>query len=292
MTMACDTPLRMYKKGERMGKTSKIATEDILVPCGKCPPCKYRRVNEWVFRLQEEDKISSSSYFVTLTYNTENVPISNNGFMTLDKTDVQKFFKRLRKNTKQHEKIRYYLAGEYGSKTLRPHYHFICFNLQEKEEILSAWTDKAQKPLGEVHIGQVSGASIAYTAKYIDKAKRIPLHKNDDRQPEFSLMSRRIGESYLTPSRIRYHKEDPTRIYVTKRDGNKIPLPRFYRNEIYNEEERIWQNNYIRQQLEKEENESRDLHERKKSPISYELKKDLEKQGRYNKFYKSKRSKK
>ena len=46
--------------------------------------------------------------------------------MTLQKSDLQKFFKRLRKKT--HEKISYYAVGEYGDNTQRPHYHIILFN--------------------------------------------------------------------------------------------------------------------------------------------------------------------
>ena len=59
--MPCDTPYSVKPKGW---------LNAIDVPCGKCPNCKKRRVNEWVFRLQEEDKVSSTSYFITLTYDT------------------------------------------------------------------------------------------------------------------------------------------------------------------------------------------------------------------------------
>jgi len=49
--------------------------------------------------------------------------------MTLKKTDIQKFFKRLRKcHGKKHKSIKYYAVGEYGGQTLRPHYHIVIFN--------------------------------------------------------------------------------------------------------------------------------------------------------------------
>lgn len=216
----CDTPF--YKQPD--GYLRKIP-----LPCGKCPVCKTKRVNQWAFRLMQEEKVSSSAYFVTLTYSTDNVPISKNGYMTLVKKDVQDFMKRLRK--KEQNKLKYYCAGEYGETRMRPHYHMILFNLSDKETILPAWQH------GDVHFGTVTGASVAYTAKYIDKDKRIPLHGRDDRIPEFSLMSKGLGASYLTPGVIAYHKADLTRCFVKEPTGYAVALPRYYRKRIYDEHE-------------------------------------------------------
>lgn len=44
---------------------------------------------------------------------------------TLSKTDVQKFLKRLRKN--YGKKVRYFICGEYGPKSFKPHYHILFF---------------------------------------------------------------------------------------------------------------------------------------------------------------------
>ena len=43
-------------------------------------------------------------------------------------TDVQKFLKRLRKAYRG--KLRYFVAGEYGEQTARPHYHMILYGWQ------------------------------------------------------------------------------------------------------------------------------------------------------------------
>lgn len=156
--MACDSPFFVTPKGRFSA---------VPVPCGRCPPCKQRRVNSWVFRLMQEEKRSSSAYFVTLTYDTRFVPISDNGFMTLRKKDYQDFMKRLRKLS-PHVSIKYYAAGEYGSKFNRPHYHAIMFNVPDIELFAKAWSlDGIQ--LGAVHVGSVTGDSIAYTMKYIAK---------------------------------------------------------------------------------------------------------------------------
>lgn len=170
----CITPYQVKKKIN--------PTETIPVPCGKCPACMARRVSGWSFRLMQENKNHTSSHFITLTYDTNTVPISKNGFMSLCKRDIQLFFKRLRKASNG-ILIKYYAVGEYGSKTFRPHYHLIMFGVP-LDNIQPAWNQ------GQVHYGQLTEASVGYTLKYMCKPKLIPMHRNDDRQPEFSLMSK------------------------------------------------------------------------------------------------------
>jgi len=211
------------------------------VPCGKCLNCKRRRASSWSVRLVKEGERSISAHFLTLTYDTEHVPISEKGFMTLDKTHLQKFFKRLRKcHGKNHKSIKYYAVGEYGGKTLRPHYHMVIFNadvhLFERSWALD------NKTIGQIHVGTITEASIGYTLKYISKASKIPLHKNDDRQKEFSLMSKGLGSNYLTKNMIHWHKNNPEeRVYVPLLDGKKAPLPRYYKEKIFDvyEKEKI-----------------------------------------------------
>lgn len=163
-----------------------LKDQNIQVPCGKCLNCYKRRISGWSFRLIQESKVSTSAHFITLTYDTAHVPITDKGFMCLSKRDVQLFFKRLRKINV--EKIRYYLCGEYGGRTYRPHYHIILFNANI-ETIQEAWT------LGQVHYGNVGGASIGYCLKYMAKRGKIPLHANDDRIKEFSLMSKVLAQT-------------------------------------------------------------------------------------------------
>lgn len=208
------------------GVKDKIKNQTVNVPCGKCPPCKSRRASNWSFRLMQEEKIADKALFVTITYDTKNVPITPKGFMSLDKRDFQLFMKRLRKAAKM-EGIKYYAVGEYGGKTMRPHYHIILFNCDEKH-VEAAW----QK--GTTHYGTVTGASIGYTLKYISKDGKIPLHQNDDRVPEFSLMSKGLGKNYLTPKMIKWHLSNLTgNSYVALEDGKKASLPRYYKQKIY-----------------------------------------------------------
>jgi hypothetical protein len=155
--------------------------------------------------------------------------------MTLDLKDLQKFFKRLRKLT--NEKLKYYAVGEYGSTKKRPHYHIILFNANP-EHIKRAWALN-NKHIGTYHIGNVSHASIGYTLKYMSKKSLIPMHKNDDRKKEFSVMSKGLGSNYITTQMINWHKNDlEQRMYIPIEDGKKIAMPRYYKDKMYNEEEK------------------------------------------------------
>ena len=238
----------------------------IPVPCGKCPNCVARRVSQWSFRLMQEEKRSSTAYFVTLTYDTDHVPFTRNGFMELRKRDLQLFFKRLRK---EHEKIptigtlqrsiKYYAVGEYGGIKRRPHYHIILFNADVKC-IESAWK------LGSVHYGFVSGASVGYTLKYISKPWK-PLHRNDDRSTVFALMSKGIGDNYLTDEMVKWHNASLTdRMYCAIPGDKKIAMPRYYKERIYTETERNIAGHHARlkmaKELQKEMDEKGDMYYR------------------------------
>lgn len=215
--------------------TDQLTTKP--VPCGKCPECLKRRTSGWSFRLLQEEKTACSAHFITLTYDTQYVPITDRNFKSLDKQDLQKFFKRLRFNHNPTNlpgipPIRYYAVGEYGGKTMRPHYHIILFNAHITL-IQPSWG------LGHVHYGKVSGASIGYTLKYVCKPGKVPLHKNDDRQKEFALMSKGLGKNYLTEAMKQWHLNDlEGRMYCNLTDGKKISMPRYFKDKIYSNMER------------------------------------------------------
>lgn len=231
--MKCVTPLIIDTKVPRW--VDGELTQKVPVPCGKCYACANKRVNDWVYRLEWERRRSFSSYFITLTYNNENVPISKNGYMTCKIDHVQKFLKRLRKHEPD-SNIKYYAASEYGSRTYRPHYHLIIFGVENIDNIRKAWTKKG-KPIGAVHKGTVTSRSIAYTLKYIQKPSRIPIHKRDDRQKERSLMSKGLGDNYLSEPMKKYHKKNLGSVIIVEREY-KMMLPRYYMDKIYDDEEK------------------------------------------------------
>lgn len=99
------------------------------VPCGKCVLCREKKANEWVSRAMCETQSSTNiPYFITLTYNDMCIP--KNG---VRKRAAQLFMKRLRINMQRYMgeslNLRFFLCSEYGSKTGRPHYHALLWNV-------------------------------------------------------------------------------------------------------------------------------------------------------------------
>lgn len=200
------------------------------VPCGKCVECLQARREDWSLRLAEEAKDHLHTSFITLTYSDDNLTYGEY-HPTLVKKDLQDWFKRLRRRI-QPEKIRYYAVGEYGTNTLRPHYHVILFGLNNKY-IQNGILEQTWK-LGQIHSGSLNRSSIHYATKYHLNRNFAPIGC----EPSFSLMSRKpgIGSSYLTKME-QHHEGNLERCYY--QDGKfKKRLPRFYRDKLYSPEDR------------------------------------------------------
>ena len=200
----------------------------INVPCGKCVSCLKRRAGHWSFRLAQEAQVSSSASFLTLTYAT--APISENGFPTLVKDDFQKFMKKLRKKCPLY-KLKYYACGEYGTQTNRPHYHAIIFNLPHRiihkpQLITDTWGH------GHTMITHSNDLTINYVSGYVLKDNIKQINRHDDRLREFSLMSKGMGLSYLTPQMINYYKTRELTA-IQRENGHFISMPRYYKQKIF-----------------------------------------------------------
>lgn len=198
----------------------------IAVPCGKCLPCLSNKRADWSARLMQEHRVSSSAHFVTLTYSDRFVPSCG-----VVKRHLQLYLKRLRKVT---PRLRYYAVGEYGTKNLRPHYHAIIFNGDESS-IRSKWSllDKKtgkEYPVGIVHVGQVTEASVSYVLKYVVQSKQeVPEGWN---RP-FAIMSRGygLGINYLSDEMLSWHRQNGF-VFMMKHN-EKHRLPRFYKDKIW-----------------------------------------------------------
>lgn len=201
-------------------------TRYIAVPCGQCLECKQARSRQWIFRLREEAKNASSAFFITLTYDEENVIDNGQGEPTLYKKDFQDFVKRIRHETP--EKIKYLASGEYGDQfTIRPHYHAIIFNTSE-EAIRKHWE------YGFIHIGTVTEGSIAYVLKYIIKDKEVV----DEKEQAFLLMSKGLGKGYIENDQVKKFMKKNLPTYITDEKGFKYPIPRYYREKLFTEDEK------------------------------------------------------
>lgn len=194
-----------------------VVTSFVEIPCGHCIGCRLEYSRQWANRLMLEASLYDSNYFVTLTYDNENlpenyygdpssgVPIRNS---TLVLRDVQLFLKRLRKAIEP-EKIRFYLCGEYGTKTMRPHYHAIIFGLHLPVDDLTVYKRSYNNDIyynsdllsrvwrkGFVVVSAVNWNTCAYVSRYVTKKFTGPercFYDNFNIRPPFAVMSRKPG---------------------------------------------------------------------------------------------------
>jgi len=261
--------------------------------CGRCPPCKKRRVDGWVFRMLQEQRNHKNAHFITLTYDNEHLPISDNGYPTLVKKHFQDYMKRLRKLC-YNSVLKYYACGEYGEERSRPHYHAIIFGVENDEMFFKAWS-LASVNFGTVHVGQVSGDSIAYVTGYINKQQKHSVRRNDDREKEFSLMSKGLGANYITPEVVKYHAADLSRNFLTKDGGVRIALPRFYRDRVYTEDERAEMSKYAELAVGKSNSEQYEYYLKKYGSVdgyTFDMFQEDKRLGIVDKFYKNQKNRK
>lgn len=101
--------------------------------------------------------------------------------------DAQLFLKRLRAVLAP-EKVRYFIVGEYGSHTARPHYHVALFGVSDADAVRSCWRK------GFVHVGSLTPESCSYLTGYTTKGwTRHSYPELHGRVPEFCRMSLKPG---------------------------------------------------------------------------------------------------
>lgn len=187
-----------------------------LLPCGQCEYCRKQTADQWATRIELEAKGWEDVIFVTMTYDNEHIPYGEilKGYQsiqsqTVSKRDIQLFLKRLRKAYKK--PIKYFIAGEYGDRTKRPHYHGIFFGLKPEDGqwyknqkgnsyFKSEWLTNIWGK-GFVDFSPATPGSYAYVAQYVNKkaigAEQSAKYWIQGREPEFRIMSKGIGEKYL-----------------------------------------------------------------------------------------------
>lgn len=201
--------------------------EKIQIPCGHCIGCKLDHSNMWATRIALETTKHKENCFITLTYDKEHLPIQN-GHMTLKKRDFQLFIKKLREHLRpQNIKISYYLAGEYGNATFRPHGHACIFgwkpndltqimNSKTKNEMYTSETLKKIWGNGYIVVQELNYKTACYTARYCTKKaglkanKRIATNevikdvKQDERTGKYFIIGR---QKYITEKNDIYGRE-------------------------------------------------------------------------------------
>lgn len=193
-----------------------------VIGCQKCVECllNYSRDKATLIMLEKIYHNPNECWFITFTYNDEHLPFQEvlnqeTGEIitgaSLKYKDFADFMKRLRYYHK--EKIKSLYAGEYGSQTVRPHYHAILMGLKldtstfkkkgmneqndplwEVPELTKIWG------MGHVTVGRVTWNSAAYVARYtLKKAykKDKTWYKMQGLQPEFIHWGNGWGKQYF-----------------------------------------------------------------------------------------------
>lgn len=209
------------------------------LPCGKCTECLLERARDWSIRSIHESKMHAQNAFITLTYAPEHMPPDGK----LRYLDFQLFMKRLRDLTGPN--VGFFMCGEYGEETQRPHYHACIFGYDFPDKILNRenrhgdqiWTSEILSNLwglGITELGSVTQKSAGYVARYI-------LKKQDPNAPQgFQKMSRQhaIGKRYVE----QWYKD----IFVYAKgsvildDGTKAKVPRYYEKWLKKNHPEIW----------------------------------------------------
>lgn len=202
--MPCYQPLTAWvcgrtesgKKALTFRRQNATAPGELQLPCGRCVGCRLERSRQWAMRCVHEASLYEENCFITLTY--EKIPVGG----SLDKSEFQRFMKRLRKAVGP---VRFYHCGEYGEKNGRPHYHALLFGYDFPDKVLHSekngnkvWTSEILSkvwPFGFSLIGSVTFESAAYVARYImKKITGEPAAEHyQGRIPEYTTMSRRPG---------------------------------------------------------------------------------------------------
>jgi hypothetical protein len=155
----------------------------------------------WCHRIMLESFLQKDNAFVTLTYADDHLPKSSGSLATLNARDVQLWLKRLRKVVRS-TRIRYFLVGEYGDVTERPHYHAALFGFPacaygrsmfsrvNSNCCVACNTIRDTWKLGHVCVSGLGYESASYISGYVVKK----LTRSDDvrlkgRVPEFARMS-------------------------------------------------------------------------------------------------------
>ncbi len=215
----------------------------VAVGCGECMECRKKKANEWSVRLKEEMRTNKmKAYFMTWTFDEQSMidlkkVVKDEGCRyegyklenEVCRLAVRRYLERWR--WKYKKSLRHWMITEKGQTgTERIHMHGIVWTNEDKEDIKIIWkygfADIGKKGVGEDSAG--------YLVKY--------MHKVDERHREFKssvFTSAGMGAGYLKRPDAKIGKKNEQ--YVDRK-GFKSGLPQYYRQKLYDDEERedLW----------------------------------------------------
>ena len=253
--------------------TNPYTYERLIVRCGHCDACNLARSSRYVSLLNAEDQSAVVRVFVTLTYAPKYRPffrVESTGSDTYDcfsddgeyygnvqygslnkmlnlmdkvdmdgripclsKTDLQKFFKRLRKRYGK-KNFKYFACGEYTPKHFYPHYHVVFYfsdneafstsgkTLSEfppytwSKQDVARCTSRTQIsdfeyalrkswPFGRVDCSVISaGTCASYVASYVSGSNTLPSVFGLPKTKQFCCHSRYLGRQIFREEFARY----------------------------------------------------------------------------------------
>jgi len=168
----CDNPVVVHM-AHRSGRHHRGVEATMQAPCRKCPKCLQFRQMRWRQRAINEIAQSKRTWFVTLTFS----PVQLAGVLLAAKSgsladveasayaDVQKFFKRVRKECPA-ARFRYVAIYERGEETGRSHYHLLLHEVGIRP-VLKAVLERQWPSF--VHARLVTDADGSRRASYVTK---------------------------------------------------------------------------------------------------------------------------
>lgn len=200
-----------------------------------------------------ESLCHTDSFFLTLTYTDETLPVSigsNTGLSlaTLRPKDLQDWLKRFRVAIEP-LRIRFYACGEYGETSDRPHYHVCVFGFPGCQRVRTKTVFGTSVPdaenccptcrlvhrtwgKGHIYVGELTKDSAQYTAAYtVKKLTSRSDPKLLGRHPEFGRQSQGIGRDAMwdvASQMMRYGLDDLDDVPSALRHGGReLPLGRY-----------------------------------------------------------------
>lgn len=249
--------------------------------CGKCMECRKQKSREWQVRLTEDIKYNTNGKMVTFTFSNESIKKiindleedrkkHNNKILSYyadnmdeymdkqlfiyDKREgyeldnaiankgIRMFLERMRKITKKYE--RHWFITELGHNgTENIHIHGIIWTNETYDTIRNKWQYGWIYPRSKEQEKKcyVNARTVNYMTKYITK--------QDKKHPNYIpiiLSSNGMGIQYintLNATKNQFNGKDTNQMYRLD-NGTKIPLPKYWKNKIYTEEEKekLWIN--------------------------------------------------